>query len=116
MSDPKPVDLARVSSGTATPSHPEPGLTRRVLAHSERLMLVEHHMTGDWVGTRHAHPHDQLVYVISGRLQFSAAGETFDVAAGDSLVVRGGIEHQAHALEPSVVLDVFTPYRADYVS
>jgi quercetin dioxygenase-like cupin family protein len=39
----------------------------------------------------------------------------FVVGAGDSFVVKGGVEHQAWALEPAVVLDVFTPYREDYV-
>jgi quercetin dioxygenase-like cupin family protein len=68
-----------------------------------------------WAGARHAHPHDQLVYVISGRLRFCAGADEFEVAGGDSFVLRGGLEHQAWALEPSVVLDVFTPYREDYV-
>jgi quercetin dioxygenase-like cupin family protein len=42
------------------------------------------------------------------------AGDTFDVHAGDSFIVDGGVEHQASALEPSEVLDVFTPVREDY--
>jgi quercetin dioxygenase-like cupin family protein len=37
------------------------------------------------------------------------------VSAGDSFVVRGGIEHQATALADAVVLDVFTPCREDYL-
>jgi quercetin dioxygenase-like cupin family protein len=67
------------------------------------------------VGTRHAHPHDQLVYIISGRLQFSCAGQTFEVGPGDSFVISGGVEHEARALAVSVVLDVFTPTRQDYL-
>jgi quercetin dioxygenase-like cupin family protein len=39
----------------------------------------------------------------------------FEARAGDSFVIRGGVEHQARALEPSVVIDVFTPCREDYV-
>jgi hypothetical protein len=30
-------------------------------------------------------------------------------------VVRGGVEHPASALEPSVAIDVFTPARLDYL-
>jgi quercetin dioxygenase-like cupin family protein len=62
----------------------------------------------------HSHGHDQLVYVVAGAIRVDVAGRTFDVAAGDSFVVDGGVEHQASALEPSEVLDIFTPIRNDY--
>jgi quercetin dioxygenase-like cupin family protein len=94
---------------------PEAKLQRSILAHNPRLMLVEHRMEHDWVGARHSHPHDQAVYVISGKLRFQCGDETFEAGRGDSFVVRGGVEHQAWALEASVVLDVFTPTRDDYL-
>ncbi len=93
----------------------EPGLMRRILAHNPRLMLVEHRMEPGWVGARHHHPHDQLVYVVSGAIEVEAGGVRFTVRAGDSFVVRGGVEHQASANEAAVVLDVFTPTREDYL-
>jgi len=108
-------DIAIVYGSAATVlTNPEPGLERRVLAANEKLMLVEHRMKKGWVGTAHAHPHEQIVYVVSGRLRIHAGGQTFDIGKGDSFVVRGGIEHQACALEESQVLDVFTPRRNDY--
>ena len=115
MSSESDPELVRVPSGTPSFS-PEPGMQRRILAHNDRLMLVEHRMEPGWVGTRHAHPHDQLVYVISGRLRFSCGDTTFDVGGGDSFLVRGGVEHEARAHEASVVLDVFTPARQDYLA
>jgi quercetin dioxygenase-like cupin family protein len=48
-------------------------------------------------------------------LKLSCTGKTFDLRAGDSFVVRGGVEHQASAIEASHVIDVFTPCREDYV-
>jgi quercetin dioxygenase-like cupin family protein len=109
-------DLMRVPAAAAPPGFsPEPGLTRRILAHNESMMLVEHRMEQGWAGARHSHPHDQLVYVVSGRLRFSCGSDEFEAAAGDSFVLRGGLPHQAWALEPSLVLDVFTPIRDDYL-
>ena len=105
----------RVSAPDAEFWSPEAGLLRRVLAHNEKMMLVEHRMESTWVGARHSHPHDQMVYVIKGRLQFYCGQEEFEACAGDSFVLRGGIEHSARALEAATVLDVFTPYREDYV-
>ena len=63
----------------------------------------------------HQHPHDQMAYVISGHERVRAGDETFEARAGDSFVIRGGVEHQAWALESSVVIDVFTPCREDYL-
>lgn len=95
-------------------STPEPGLLRQVLATSPDMMLVRHLMESGWVGARHSHPHEQMVYVISGHLQFICGDVTFDARTGDSFIVPGGVEHQARALEASEVLDVFHPYREDY--
>jgi quercetin dioxygenase-like cupin family protein len=97
------------------PSAPEQGLQRQVLAYNANLMLVRHQMQKGWQGTRHSHPHDQLVYVIKGCLRFTGGESSFEAAAGDSFVVPGGVEHQASAIEESEVLDVFNPYREDYV-
>lgn len=93
---------------------PEDGLSRQVLAYNDRLMLVRHLMEKGWVGTRHSHPHEQLVYIIRGHLRFTGGDNTFEARSGDSFVVPGGMEHQASALEESEVLDVFTPFREDY--
>jgi hypothetical protein len=90
-----------MSSATAAPewvvvkgaeskqSSPEPGLTRYVGAYNDKLFLAEHRMEKGWVGAAHSHPHEQIV--------------------------RGGVEHQASAVEPTHVIDVFTPCRNDYL-
>jgi quercetin dioxygenase-like cupin family protein len=108
-------DLMHVRASDSTFFSPEPGLQRRILAHNEHMMLVEHRMESTWVGARHSHRHDQMVYVIKGRLLFSCGDTEFEAGSGDSFVLKGGIEHSARALEAAVVLDVFTPYREDYL-
>lgn len=99
----------------ATPvTTPEPGMLRQVLAYNPHLMLVRHTFDKGWKGARHGHPHHQMVYVVRGHIRFQAQGKTWELRAGDSVVVDGGVEHEASALEPSEVLDIFTPYRQDY--
>jgi quercetin dioxygenase-like cupin family protein len=93
---------------------PESGMQRQVLAYRSHLMLVRHTFEKGWNGARHKHPHHQMVYVVRGRIRFEAEGKSWDLRGGDSVVVNGDIDHQAFALEDSEVLDVFTPYRADY--
>jgi quercetin dioxygenase-like cupin family protein len=97
-----------------TVSSPEPGRQRQVLAYNQNVMLVRHHLVKGWKGTSHSHPHEQLVYVVSGRIRFDGDGKTIELRTGDSVIVEGNVEHQATALENSEVLDVFAPYREDY--
>ena len=99
----------------ATPkTTPEAGMVRQVLAYNPHLMLVRHQFEKGWVGARHSHPHHQLVYVTRGHIRLEAEGKTWELRAGDSVAVDGGVEHQASALEESEALDVFTPYREEY--
>jgi len=104
-----------IPSNDSVMTNPEDGLRRQVMAYSPSMMLVRHRMVKGWVGARHSHPHEQMVYIVSGYLIFEYSTGTFEAKTGDSFLVPGGVEHQARALEDSEVLDIFTPYRQDYV-
>ena len=109
-------DLVKVRDADVTPREAFPNLTRRILAYNEKLMIVEHVMEKGSVFPRHLHPHEQLAYLVSGHIRVFAGDEPpFEATAGDSFVVRGGVEHQVIALERSVALDIFTPYREDFI-
>ena len=117
MDDSKAIpDLVVVKHREGKTSEPEPSLKRRVLAYNEKLFLAEHEMAKGWAGSVHSHPHDQIVYVVHGHLKISCQGEIFELRTGDTFVVRGGVEHGASALEDSLVIDVFTPCREDYLT
>ena len=117
MDDTKAIpDLVVVKHREGKTSEPEPGIKRRVLAYNEKLFLVEHEMVKGWVGSVHSHPHDQIVYVVHGHLKISCHRKIFELRTGDTFVVRGGVEHGASALEDSLVIDVFTPCREDYLT
>jgi quercetin dioxygenase-like cupin family protein len=93
---------------------PEPGLHRQVMSYSPSMMLVRNLMVKGWVGAKHSHPHEQIVYVARGRIRFEHPGGVFNLGPGESFLVPGGVEHQASAFEDSEVLDIFTPMREDY--
>lgn len=95
-------------------SNPEPGLSRQVMCYSPSMMLVRHTMKKGWIGTKHSHPHEQMVYIVSGGIRFEYPGGVFECKTGDSFIVPGGVEHQASAFADSEVLDIFTPMREDY--
>ena len=111
MSEAGVIYIATDATRTTTP---EPGMVRQVLAFSKHLMLVRHTFEKGWKGARHNHPHHQVVYVVRGQIRFEAQGKSWEMRAGDSVVVDGGVEHAASAVEASEVLDIFTPFRQDY--
>jgi quercetin dioxygenase-like cupin family protein len=63
----------------------------------------------------HAHPHEQMGMMISGRLEFTVGGRTRVLGPGDRWSIPGGVRHSVRALDgPAVALDVFHPVRDDY--
>ena len=64
----------------------------------------------------HAHPHEQLGLVLEGDIDMTIAGETRRLGPGSAYVVPGGVQH-AGLGGPSgcLVLDIFSPPRADYL-
>lgn len=92
------------------------GAMRRVLAYSDALMAVEMYFEKGAVGAVHAHPHEQVTYIISGAFAFTNDGETKEVRAGDSLRFAPGTMHGTVCLEKGRLLDVFTPHREDFLA
>jgi quercetin dioxygenase-like cupin family protein len=103
-----------IHTAAAPVTHPEPGMVRQLLAHNPHLMLVLHTLDAGWAGAAHSHPHHQVLYVLSGRIRLLVDGEEFFADTGDSIAIDGNITHRAFALEPTQILDIFTPAREDY--
>jgi quercetin dioxygenase-like cupin family protein len=91
------------------------GVTRKVLAHGGGLMQVEVMFEEGAVGALHSHPHEQMTYVLSGEFEFTIGHETRIVGAGDTLYKQSGAVHGCRCLRRGVLLDTFTPQRADYL-
>ncbi|MBS6644765.1 cupin domain-containing protein [Clostridium sp. chh4-2] len=92
------------------------GVVRKVLAYSENLMSVELHFDKGAVGAKHSHPHEQIGYLISGSLLFQEEGKEDKVlVAGDTYYVAPDVPHGVVALEETMLLDIFTPMRKDFV-
>jgi len=63
----------------------------------------------------HAHPHEQMGIMISGRAEFTVGGITKIIGPGDIWRIPGGVPHKVVGLDgPAVALDVFHPVREDY--
>lgn len=92
-----------------------PGITRKTLVHGSQTLMVEFRLQQGCALPRHAHPHEQTGYLVSGSLRLAIGNEVRDLKPGDSWCIAGGVEHGAEVLEDSVAIEVFTPVREDYL-
>ena len=63
----------------------------------------------------HKHHHEQVGFVVSGKVKFIINGEGTILEKGDSYAMPGNTEHGMEALEESEVIDTFTPIRKEYL-
>lgn len=103
-------------NGNVFPADIGGGVTRKVLSWSKNLMIVELRFPKGAVGTKHAHPHEQIGYIVSGSLVYQEEGsEDRVLRTGDSYHVAPNAVHGVEILEDTVLLDVFTPMREDFL-
>jgi len=91
-------------------------MSRKILSHSPELMVVEVHFLAGGVGEPHDHSgHEQISYVVKGRFEVILGEEKRIVGKGDTFYAGKQVRHGVRALEDSVLLDVFTPRRDDFL-
>ena len=92
------------------------GVSRKILACHENLMIVEVYFEKNAVGELHSHPHEQITYVLEGEFEFDIGGQKQIVKAGDSMFKEPNVRHGAVCLQKGKLLDVFSPHREDFLS
>jgi quercetin dioxygenase-like cupin family protein len=90
------------------------GAFRRTMGTSDRMMLLEIYLPRDTVVPEHGHMHEQIGYVVRGRMEFTIGGETKICDPGDSYSIPGDVLHSARAITDTVLVEVFSPPREDF--
>lgn len=106
------VDIVRAPD--VKPLEMVPGVWRRTLSWGERLMVVQVTLEEGAVVPAHRHPHEQITYVVEGKLSMEVEGRIYVLVSGDSLLFPADVEHGATALERTLVVDTFSPPREEY--
>lgn len=91
----------------------EPGVRRKIFEPGQSVMMMEVQFEAGAEGYVHSHPHEQLSYCLKGAIEFTIDGKKTIVRAGETIFIPGGAKHGVKALEPSALLDAFTPLRLD---
>ncbi len=93
-------------------------LSRRLIT-ADRIMLAHVYLKKGCVVPKHSHENEQLTYILEGALRFRVGddgAEEIVVRAGEGLHLPSNLPHEAHALEDTLDVDVFSPPREDWLN
>jgi len=91
-------------------------LIRRRIVTGEKEMVVLWRAKAGAHAAPHRHPHEQIFWMLSGKMRFRLGEETRVCGPGEVCVIPGGVEHEAWWLEDTEVIDIFAPPREDFLS
>jgi len=110
--------MGTIRSSEVTPEVITQGRTR-YLAHLSNLMMVVidfHDGPTTQPDPPHSHPHEQISYVVSGKINFVSGNEVIRLGPGDIFTVPPNIPHSIQLLTKNVrLVDTFSPIRKDFL-
>mgnify|MGYP001109382454 FL=1 len=92
--------------------NPGPGIKRQIMGYDGQLMMVKVVFEEGAVGTMHEHYHSQATYVASGKFELTIGEEKRILEAGDGYY---DVLHGCVCLEAGILIDTFSPMRADFL-
>lgn len=92
-----------------------PRITRRAI-HTGNLTIARLRLQKYAVVPEHSHRHEQVSMVEQGALKFRIGGRELTVSAGQALAIAPNEPHAVEALQDTVVMDVFSPAREDWIA
>jgi quercetin dioxygenase-like cupin family protein len=90
-------------------------ISRRIIA-GDKVMMVWWSMDAGVHVKAHSHPHEQVAWMLKGKMEFRMGNEKRTCGPGDIVVIPGGVEHEAWFHEATEVIDVFAPPREDFLT
>lgn len=90
-------------------------IKRRMIVGTKE-MLVRWEFNKGALAARHSHPHEQIVLMVHGRLRLIVGDVETILERDDIVVIPPDTPHEAQALEDTVVIDIFSPPREDFLS
>jgi quercetin dioxygenase-like cupin family protein len=91
-----------------------PLFTRQVI-HSEKITVARVHLLTGCVVPEHSHHNEQISMLEKGSLKWVLGGVERIMKAGDVLLIPPHVPHSVVAIEDSVVVDLFSPVREDWM-
>ena len=87
----------------------------RPLAFEEKTILCEFKLEKGYKLPSHHHRFEQTGYLLSGKLNFRIDKKWYLAEPCDSWCIPENVEHEVEITENSVVIELFSPIRPDYL-
>jgi quercetin dioxygenase-like cupin family protein len=104
------VQARPVDSIEGTPTVGE--LMVKPLLTGQRMSLLEVRLPAGTASAVHAHSHESVLYVVSGRLRTTIDGQACVMGPGDVCRHADGAAHDIEALEDTVFVEIKSPVPA----
>ena len=105
-----PLKDAKFKDGTIVKN-----VSFRTLAFGEMTLGTIMYYKKGAVVPLHKHHHEQVGFVVLGKLKVNFNNQEAIIEKGDSYALQGNTEHSLEALEDSQIIDMFTPVRKEYL-
>jgi quercetin dioxygenase-like cupin family protein len=92
-----------------------PGISRRTVAHGERMYQMLATLAAGSTMPAHSHPQEQIVHILEGQMRLIVEGVPHELSTGDSFYLASNVPHGVETVSPTRVLDTFSPPRNDYL-
>lgn len=87
----------------------------KTLTYGDNSLLCEFQLKKGATIPAHQHPQEQSGYLVQGTLRFFGDEGESMVHAGCSWTFKGGVVHGVEVIEDTIVVEVFSPVRQDYL-
>ena len=91
------------------------GIDQKTLVYGEHTLMTEFRLKKDHQVPRHSHPCEQTGYMIAGEMILTIGSTPHRCLPGDSWCIPMNMEHQAEVIQDSIVVEIFSPVREDYL-
>ena len=91
------------------------GIKRQIFGYDDTVMMVKVKFEAEAIGVLHQHHHAQVTYVESGVFETSINREVKMLKKGDGFYAPPHKIHGVVCKEKSVLIDVFSPHREDFL-
>lgn len=112
----KPL-LGAVNWGEVAAQRVTEGIDRQIIW-GDNVMLVRLTMAKGASVKTHAHPNEQMTYILKGKITFTYGHQmenTVVLSAGDILHLPANVPHTAMCQEDTINVDIFSPPRRDWL-